>query len=177
VWKKWRIVIKHGSPSKNRDGLRTLYGYQHLLPIMKYKHWKYQGGLLITSYISMHTRNQKRIKMRMETIISLYGKGNEIISWHSFCVGSFLVLGGNYHCMWCHCWNRLHQICMNLPWQHPQGFENHLWLWRHPLVFVCGGGKGEKRFFVHDSILRCHNCNDILKHIMGYNALIFTWVM
>ncbi len=55
---------------------------------MKYKHWRYQGGLLMVSYIGMYTRNQKIIKRRMETTIGLYGEGNWIIYWHSFCVGS-----------------------------------------------------------------------------------------
>jgi hypothetical protein len=49
--------------------------------------------------------------MRMETIVGLYGKGNEIISWHSFYVGSCLVLSGNYHHYMCYCcWSTLHQI-------------------------------------------------------------------
>jgi hypothetical protein len=30
--------------------------------------------------------------MRIETIVGLYGKGNEIISWRSLCVGSCFVL-------------------------------------------------------------------------------------
>jgi hypothetical protein len=37
--------------------------------------------------------------MRMDTIIGLYGKGNEIIFWHSLCVGSCLILSGNCRCM------------------------------------------------------------------------------
>jgi len=49
----------------------------------------------------------------METTIGLYGKGNEIISWHSFCVRSYLVLSSNYRCMHCHCRSMLHQICMS----------------------------------------------------------------
>jgi hypothetical protein len=34
----------------------------------------------MASYIGMYTRNKKRIKMRMETIVGRYSKGNEIIS-------------------------------------------------------------------------------------------------
>jgi hypothetical protein len=34
----------------------------------------------MTSYISMYTRSKKGVKMKMETTIGLYGKGNEIIS-------------------------------------------------------------------------------------------------
>jgi hypothetical protein len=34
----------------------------------------------MVNYTCMYTRNQKRIKMKMETTIGLYGKGNEIIS-------------------------------------------------------------------------------------------------
>jgi hypothetical protein len=47
---------------------------------MKYKHPKYQGGLLMASYTCMYTRNKKGIKTRMEPIVGFYGKGNEIIS-------------------------------------------------------------------------------------------------
>ncbi len=32
------------------------------------------------NYTCMYTRNKKRIKMRMETTVGLYGKGDEIIS-------------------------------------------------------------------------------------------------
>jgi len=34
----------------------------------------------MASYIGMHTKNKKGIKMKMDTIIGFYGKGNEIIS-------------------------------------------------------------------------------------------------
>jgi len=34
----------------------------------------------MATYISMYTKSQKDIKIRMETIVGLYGKGNEIIS-------------------------------------------------------------------------------------------------
>jgi hypothetical protein len=49
----------------------------------------------------------------METIVSFYGKGNEIIFWHSFYVGLSLVLSDNYYCVCCDCWSMLHQICTN----------------------------------------------------------------
>jgi hypothetical protein len=42
----------------------------------------------MASYTCMYKRNQKGIKMRMETSIGLYDNGNEIISWHSLCVRS-----------------------------------------------------------------------------------------
>jgi len=32
------------------------------------------------SYIGMYTRSKKGIKVKMETTVNLYGKGNEIIS-------------------------------------------------------------------------------------------------
>ncbi len=67
----------------------------------------------MASYIGMYKRSQKRIKMRMETIVNLYGKGNEIISWYSLCIRSYLVLSGNFRYMCCHCQNMLHQIYMN----------------------------------------------------------------
>ncbi len=54
-------MIKHGSSLKNYDGSHTLEGYRHSLPIIRYKHWRYQKGLLMASYIGMHTRNKKGI--------------------------------------------------------------------------------------------------------------------
>jgi hypothetical protein len=39
--------------------------------------------------------------MKMETIVGLYGKGNEIISWRLLYVGLCLVLSDNYCCMHC----------------------------------------------------------------------------
>jgi hypothetical protein len=71
VWKRWRIMTKCDSPLKNRNGLRTLEDYQHSLPIIRYKHRRHQGGLLMMSYIGMYT-SQKWIKMKMETTIGLY---------------------------------------------------------------------------------------------------------
>jgi len=49
----------------------------------------------MVSYVGMYTRSYKKIKTRMETIIGFYGKGNEIISYHSLYVGSRLVLNSN----------------------------------------------------------------------------------
>ncbi len=43
----------------------------------------------------------------METIISLYGKGNQIISWCLFYVGLYLVWSDNCHCTCCRCQNML----------------------------------------------------------------------
>jgi len=34
---------------------------------------------MIMNYIDMYSRSKKCIKMKMETTIDLYGKGNEII--------------------------------------------------------------------------------------------------
>ncbi len=73
-------MTKCDSLLKNYDYLRMLYGYEHSLPIIRLKYQRYQGGLLTVSYLGMYTRSQKGIKMRMETIVGLYGKGNEIIS-------------------------------------------------------------------------------------------------
>lgn len=67
----------------------------------------------MASYISMYARSKKGIKKRMETIVSLYDKGNEIISWHLLCVGSCFVLSGNYCYMPYHHQSTLHQICMS----------------------------------------------------------------
>jgi hypothetical protein len=43
---------------------------------MRYKHQRYQGGLLMVNYACMYIRSQKGIKARMETPGGLYGKGN-----------------------------------------------------------------------------------------------------
>jgi hypothetical protein len=49
----------------------------------------------------------------METTISLYGKGNEIISQSSFYVRSCFVLNNNCYCMCCHHRSTLHQIYLS----------------------------------------------------------------
>jgi hypothetical protein len=46
----------------------------------------------MVSYIGMYAKSQKGIKTKMETTIGLYGKGNEIIFWHSLHVRLCLVL-------------------------------------------------------------------------------------
>jgi hypothetical protein len=46
----------------------------------------------------------------MNTIVGLYGKENEIISWHLFCIGSCFVLSDNYYNMCCNHSSSLHQI-------------------------------------------------------------------
>ncbi len=114
--------------------------------------------------------------MRMETTISLYGKGNEIISQCSLCVRSCLVLSSNYRYMqWCR-QNTLHQIYIN-----QIGNDN-----------VCQGSKiifgddnihssscvvGEKvinLFLYMSSTFRCASCNGISKCIMGCSAIVLT---
>ncbi len=49
----------------------------------------------------------------MKRIVNLYGKGNEIIFWRSFCVGLHLVLSHNYCYMHYHRQNTLQQISMS----------------------------------------------------------------
>jgi hypothetical protein len=46
----------------------------------------------------------------MEITIGLYGKGNEIIFWSSFCVGLCLVVSNNSRYMWHYCQSMMHQI-------------------------------------------------------------------
>jgi len=67
----------------------------------------------MASYIGMYTRSKKRIKMKMETIVGHYSKGNEINSWCLLCVGLHLVLTNNNYSMRCHHQTMLHQICMS----------------------------------------------------------------
>jgi hypothetical protein len=102
---------------KNRDEglgwLETLEGYQHSLFIIRYKHRRYHGGLLMANYIGIYTRSQKRIKMTMETTICLYNKGNESSLDACFCVGLCVLLNDNYCYMHCHRQSTLYQICMS----------------------------------------------------------------
>ncbi len=102
---------------KNRDEglgwLETLEGYQHSLFIIRYKHRRYHGGLLMANYIGIYTRSQKRIKMKMETTICLYNKGNESSLDACFCVGLCVLLNDNYCYMHCHRQSTLYQICMS----------------------------------------------------------------
>jgi hypothetical protein len=98
---------------------------------MRYKNQRYQRGLLMVSYVGMYTRSYKKIKTRMETIIGFYGKGNEIISYHSLYVGSRLVLNSNCCCMHCHCQNMLHQIYIS--WI---GNDNFIKVWKLSLIMT-----------------------------------------
>jgi hypothetical protein len=65
----------------------------------------------MASYNDMYIRIKKGIKMRMETTIGHYGKGNEIMSWRTLCVGSCFVLSDNYCCMCCCHQSMLSPIC------------------------------------------------------------------
>jgi len=65
----------------------------------------------MASYIGTYRKIQKGIKTRMRITVNLYyNKGNEIIIWHSFYIGSCLVLNNNCCYMHNHRWNTLHQI-------------------------------------------------------------------
>ncbi len=55
----------------------------------------------MASYIGMYTRSKKGIKMRLETMVGFYGKGNEIISYCLFCIGLCLFLNDICYCMHC----------------------------------------------------------------------------
>jgi hypothetical protein len=55
----------------------------------------------MANYTSMYIKSQKGTKMKMKTIVGLYGKENEVIS-RCFYVGLCLVLSGNCCCM-CYC--------------------------------------------------------------------------
>lgn len=143
---------------------------------MRYKHWRYQRSLLIARYISMYTRSQKRIKTKMETTKGFYGKQNEIISWHLFCVGSCLVISANYCWFRYHCRNTLHQICLS--WIDNDNIcknsnivfdDNNIHhQWQYPLIFVCGEKKG-----VREMTLLSMGTDDmtIFRKVMWYRLL------
>ncbi len=133
----------------------------------------------MASYTCMYIRSQKGIKTKMKTIVGIYGKGDEIISQHLFCVGSCLVLSGNCRCM-CYCrQSTLHQIWMS--WINNENIcqglkkffgENNI----HS--FLCVVREKQKNFFLYvSSIFQCDDYNDISKHIMGCNALTLAWAM
>jgi len=52
-------------------------------------------------------------KLKIKTPIHLNNKGNEVIAWCLFGVGSCLFLNRNCHCMCCHHQCLLHHICAN----------------------------------------------------------------
>jgi hypothetical protein len=62
------------------------------------------------NYNDLNTSSKKGIKMKMKTSISLYGKGNEIVSWCTYDIWSYLLLNDNYHYMHWHGWCTLHHI-------------------------------------------------------------------
>jgi hypothetical protein len=130
----------------------------------------------MASYTCMYTRSQRRIKMRMETIIGLYGKGNEIISWHSLCVGSCLVLSGNYRCMRYCPQSMLHQI-----WTSQIGYDNVCWDSKtissddNIHLSSCVAREKMRNLALYMGfIFYCDSCNSVSKHIMECNALILT---
>ncbi len=133
----------------------------------------------MVNYTCMYTRSQKGIKMRMETTVGLYGKGNEIISWCSLCVGLCLVLNGNCCYMCCHHQSMLHQIYMSQISNDNicQGTkivssDDNIHL------FSCVGGEKVRNLSLYvSSTLQCDSCNSISKHIMNYNVLTPAWAM
>jgi hypothetical protein len=124
----------------------------------------------------MYTKVKKKIKTRMKRIVDIYGKGNEIISWRSFCVGSHLVLNHNYYYMRYYHQNMLQQISMS--WIDNEnvrqgsktifGDDNI-----HSSLCMVGAKVGNFSLYVN-FIFRCDGCNSILKHIMGYNVFLPT---
>jgi len=115
----------------------------------------------------------------METTVGLYGKGNEIIFWQQLYVGSCLVLSDNCCCMHYRHRNTLQQICMSRIDNDNvrQGLkivssDNNI----HPFPNMVGKKVGNLFLYV-SSILRRDICNNILKHIMGYNVLTLAWAM
>jgi hypothetical protein len=131
----------------------------------------------MANYTCMYIKSQTRIKMRMEIIIGLCGKENEVISWCLLYVGSCLVLSGNCHCMHYHCQGMLHQI-----WTCRINNDNI-----HPsskIVFdddnihssSCVAGEKVRNLFLYmGSTFRCISCKGILKCIMGYSAFTSAW--
>ncbi len=112
----------------------------------------------------------------MGTIVSLYCKGNEIISWRSLCVRLCLVLNNNYCCMHYHRRNMLHQICMSR-------ISNDNVHHGSKIVFgddnihlsLCVVGEEVKNLSLYvSSTFQCNSCNDIFKCIMGCSAIILT---
>jgi len=55
-------MIKHGSLLKYRNGLCMLEGYRHSLLIIRYKHQRYQGGLLMQTIVTCTQEVKKKSK-------------------------------------------------------------------------------------------------------------------
>jgi len=68
---------------------------------------------LMTCNSGLYTSDKKWIKMKMKTFVHLNSKGNEVVAWCSFSVGSCLFLSSHHHYMCCCCWCVLHHICVN----------------------------------------------------------------
>jgi hypothetical protein len=57
-----------------------LEGYGHMLLLIRNKHRRNLKRLLMMGYSGMSTISKKGFKTKMETTISPYAKGNEVIS-------------------------------------------------------------------------------------------------
>jgi hypothetical protein len=121
----------------------------------------------------MCTDNQKWIKMRMKTSICLNNKGNEVIVWRSFDVGSCILLNNHHRYMCCHCQCSLHHICANQinndnvhqsmeAIVHNKNIHSSLGVVREKVgnlpLNMC-------------STLQNNSCNNIPKCVMGYFTL------
>jgi hypothetical protein len=122
----------------------------------------------MASYTSMYVRSKKGIKMKMETTIGLYGKGNEINFWCLFCLGSWLILSGNCCYMHYRHQSTLYQICTNLISNDNvyQGLkivfgDDNI----HSSLCMAREKLGNLYLYVN-STPQCDNCNDISKCIM-----------
>jgi len=154
-----------------------LEGYQHSLLLIRYKHRRYQGGMLMANYTDMYTRSKKGIKVRMETTMGLYGKGYEIISWHSFYVGSCFVLSNNSWCMRCR-HNMLHQICMSqISNDNIRQCSKTVFSDDNIRSSPCMVGEKVGNLSLYSSFTFNVMIATISQHIMGYSAFIPTWAM
>jgi hypothetical protein len=122
-----------------------LEGYWH---IVRYKHWRYQGGLLMTSYTSMYTKNQNEDGNNHRSLWQ--GEWNQLLAFVLckivFCLEQQLLL---------HALSLSKHAAPNLyrldqQWQHSPQFENCLRWWQYLLIPMYSRGKGGKSPYVHE---------------------------
>jgi hypothetical protein len=121
------------------------------------------------------TSGQKWIKTRMKTPIPFNSKGNEIIDWCSFIIGSCFLLSNHHRYMWCRCWYLLHHICAN--WVSNNNVHQNLkTIYGDKDIHSLSNLTREKvvdLLLNVSSTFQSNNCNIILKCVCGFPYIHF----
>jgi hypothetical protein len=115
------------------------------------------------------TSDQEWIKMKMKTLIHFDSKGNEVIAWCSFGIGSCLFLSNHNRCMCCHHRCSMHHICAS--WISNNNVHQSLEAISsdkniHFLFDVAREKMGDLPLSIW-FILQSNSCNSIPKCVMG----------